>query len=83
MATFTMNMALQAGGTLQASNPLTDANAQRIITAYRTLYEMDPASTAQQVWARIVAGAFNTIKQTTINSEQAAQAAAIVIAPVE
>lgn len=84
MATFTMNMALNAGGTLTGSNPaLTDANAQRIIAAHRTRYGMAANSTAQQVWTRIVDDVFDTLKTRTINGEQAAQTAAIVVAPVE
>lgn len=69
MAQFTINMALSAGGTLNGGNPLTDANAQRIIAAHRTIYGMDPASTAQQVWAQIAARVFAHLKQTTMNHE--------------
>lgn len=83
MATFTMNMALSVGGTLTSSNPaLTDANAQRIIAAYRTRFGMAPGSTAQQVWARITDDVFDTLKTRTLNAERDASTAALVDTPI-
>lgn len=83
MATFTMNMALSSGGTLTGSNQvLTDANATRIIAAHRTRYGMAPASTAQQVWTRIVEDVFDTLKTRTLNQERDAAVAALADEPI-
>lgn len=83
MATYTHNMALSAGGTLTGSSPtLTDANAQRIIAAFRSMYGMLPSTTAQQVWTRISDDVFDQIKTRTMNYEVEQSQAAIVSTPL-
>lgn len=79
MATFANNMALQAGGTLSGSVPLSDANAQRIIAAYRVILGLAGNSTNQQVWDAITAQQFGTLKQNTMNYERQQQQTAIVV----
>lgn len=83
MGEFVMNMSLSNGSTLTgADQPLTDANAQRIIAAHRIRYNMPTNSTAQQVWSRISDDVFDMLKTRTINSERDTQTAAITIAPL-
>lgn len=82
MATYTHTMALSGGGTLTFTQTLSDANAQRIIAAYRAILGMDPASTSQQVWAQLANGVFSGVKTNTKNQELADQEAAIVIGDI-
>lgn len=85
MANFSMNMSLSVGNTLTFSTPPNtpiDTNAQRIIAAYREILGMDPASTAQQVWARIGQGVFDGLKNNTISHERETQQNAIVVTDI-
>lgn len=82
MATHTNNLTLSSGGVLTGEHSLTDANAQRIIAAHRTRYNMAPASTAQQVWARIDEDIWDVLKTRTLNAERDAEIAAITDDPL-
>ena len=78
MATYNHTMQLSTGGTLSYSTGPTDANAQRIIDAHRTLFGMSPSATASQVWTKIGETVFDWLKTRTINQERDAAAASAV-----
>lgn len=82
-AQFTVTLALAGGGTLTKTIPLTDDNAQRIISAYRIILAAPPGATSQAVWDRIGQGLFDGVKANTISQETEAQRSAIVVAPIE
>ena len=68
------------GGTpLVKTINLTDANAQRIIAAYRLIYDMPLPVTAAKLWNKIGQGTFDGIKENTINQEVTTQRTAIVV----
>ena len=72
MATMQMRFTLSTGADITYTVNLSDAHANRIINAHRTIYILPGGSTAQQVWDRIGAGEFNLLKAQTIAQETAA-----------
>jgi hypothetical protein len=82
MAIFTMTMALDTGGTLTETSSLTDANATRIIEAYRAILRAPAGASTQAVWSRIEAQIFDELKSNTMNQEKAVGVAAIVVQPI-
>lgn len=79
MATFTMSLAMTTGAPLTKTVTLTDANAQRIIAAYRTILDAPQNATAASVWDRIVQGTFDGVKANTISHETEEQRAAVTV----
>lgn len=71
MATMQMRFTLSTGADITYSVNLSDANANRIINAHRSIYGLSGGSTAQEVWNRIGAGEFNLLKSQTIAQETA------------
>jgi len=80
MAAYLQRMTLTVGGALN-SDPisLSDANAQRIITAHRQILGLPPASTAQEVWAAIARRNFDMLKADSVNYERRQSEAAVVV----
>lgn len=79
MATYTHQMQLSTGGALTYSGPpvFTDAQAQRMIAAWRTKFGMAPGASNAAVWARLGEHVFDYLKTTTLNIEREAEVAAI------
>jgi hypothetical protein len=83
MATYLQRMTLTTGGTLN-SDPigLADDQAQRIITAHRSILGLPPAATPQQVWAAVSRRVFDTLKADTINYERQQALAAVSVSDI-
>lgn len=83
MATYTHTMQLSTGGTLTFTKTLTDANAQRIIAAYKILLSAPAGATNAEVWSRIAGSIFDEIKGNTMGQELNVGRAAVTVTPIE
>lgn len=80
MATFTFSLAIGAQ-TFTYTETITNANAQRIGLAYRSILGL-PGATDQQIWAKLGEGVADTIKTRVVNQERDSQTAAIMVEPL-
>lgn len=81
MATFTISLTIGAQ-TFAYTRIRTNANAQRIGTAYRKILNLPAEATDQDVWNALGAGIADGIEANVLSQERADQLAVITTTPM-